>query len=114
MKEPEDYVSDEKIQGDNIEESSTPIPPKAIPVMTEFVEVSSVTTEFTDIQPKDSTLIFSKPIHVITGIAEVLHKDLLDRLQLMRDIQHVIDLTPRASLPDLPHRRIDPTIHIEL
>ena len=107
-------VSDEEIQGDDIEESSIPIPPEATPVITEFVEVTSVTTEFTDIPPKDSTPISAKLIHVITGIAGVLHEALPDRLQPMRDIQHVINLTPGASLPDLPHYRIDPIMHIEL
>jgi len=58
-----------------------------------------VTTEFTDISPKDSTLISSKLIHVITGIAEALHEDFPNRLQPMRDIQHVINLTRGASLP---------------
>ena len=75
MKEPEDYVSDEEIQGDNIKESSTLIPPEATPVMTEFVEVTSVTTEFIDIPPKDSTPIFPKLIHMNTGIVEALHED---------------------------------------
>jgi len=83
-------------------------------VITKFVEITSVTTEFTDIPPKDNTLISPKLIHVIIGIAEVLHEDLPDRLQSMRDIQHAIDLTPGASLPDLPHHKIDPTMHIEL
>ena len=50
---------------------------------------------------------------MITGIAEVLREDLSDRVPLMRDIQHVIDLTPRASLPNLPHHRMDPTVHID-
>ena len=107
-------VSYEEIQGDDIEESSTPIPPKATLVITEFVEITSVATEFTDILPKGSTPISPKLIHVITGSAEVLHEDLPDRLQSMCDIQHVIDLTPGASLLDLPHHRIDPTMHIEL
>ena len=114
MEESEDYVSNEEIQGDDIEESSTPIPPEATPVITEFIEVNSMTTEFTDIPPKDNTPIFPKLIHVIAEIVEVLHEDLPDRLQLMHDIQHVIDLTPGASLPDLSHHRIDPTMHIEL
>ena len=52
MEESEDYISDEEIQGDDIEESSIPIPPEATPVITEFVEVTSVTTEFTHIPPK--------------------------------------------------------------
>ena len=50
-------------------------------MITEFVEVTFVTTEFTNIQPKDSTPIFPKLIHVITEIAEVLHEDVPDRLQ---------------------------------
>ena len=50
MEEPEDYVSNEKIQGDDIEESSTLISLEATLVITELVEV-------TDVPPKDSTLI---------------------------------------------------------
>ena len=114
MKESEDYVSNEEIQGDDIEESSTPIPLEATSVITKLAEVTFVTTEFIDVSPKDSTSISPKLIHVITEIVEVLHEDLPDRLQLMHDIQHVIDLTPGASLPDLSHHRIDPTMHIEL
>ena len=53
MKEPEDYVSDEEIQSDDIKESGTPIPPEAT-LITELVEVTSVTTEFTDVSPKDT------------------------------------------------------------
>jgi len=102
---PEDCL-DKEIHGDDIEKSSTPNPPEATPVITESVEVTSVITEFTDIPPKDSTPISPKLIHVITWTAEVFHEDLPDRLQPMRDIQHVIDLTPGASLHDLPHHRI--------
>jgi len=42
MKEPEDYVSDEKIQDDDIEESSTSSP----------LEVILVSMEFTDVFPE--------------------------------------------------------------
>ena len=51
---------------------------------------------------------------MITGIAEVLPEDLPDKLPPMCDIKHVIDLTPGASLPDLPHHRMDPIMHIKL
>jgi len=40
---------------------------------------------------------------------DVLSEDLLHKLPPTRDIQHVVDLTPEASLPDLPHLRLNPT-----
>ena len=49
-------------------------------MITKSVEVTSVITEFTDVLPKDNTLIFSKPIHVVLLIAEVHHEDLSDKL----------------------------------
>jgi len=99
VEEPEAYVSDKEIMGDDFEESNTLISPEAISVITEFIEVTSVTTEFTDVLPKNNTLIFFKLIHVITGIAEVLHEDLPDRLPPTRGIQHVIVLTPELVFP---------------
>ena len=48
MEEPEDCVSGEEIQDDDIEGACTPILPEATPVITKLIEVASVTTEFTD------------------------------------------------------------------
>ena len=84
MKEHEDYVSDEEMQGD--EEFMTTILPEATLVIIELVKITFVTMEFTDVSPKDNTLIFPKPIHVITGIAEALHEDLPDKLPPTRNI----------------------------
>jgi len=78
------------------------------------VVVTSVTTKFTNVPPEDNTSISSKLIHVIMGIAEVLHEGLLDKLPPTHDIQHAIDLVPEASLSHLPHHRMDPLMHIEL
>jgi len=92
VEEPEDYVSDKEIQRDDIE-SSTPIPPKAPPVITKLVEVTLMTTKFTDVSPKGSILSFPKLTHVITGIVESFMKP--SRINYHR---WVISNTPLISL----------------
>jgi hypothetical protein len=32
----------------------------------------------------------------------------------MRDVQHAIDFIPSATLPNLPHCRMNPSEHVEL
>jgi len=72
----EDYDSDEKIKGDDIEESSTLISPEANPVI----------TEFTDVFPKDNILIPLEVTPVNMEFVDVFPEDLLDKLLPIRDI----------------------------
>ena len=65
--------------------------------------------------PKESvTLIPFEVIPVIEEFIDVLSEYLPDQLPPMRDIQHTIDLVPRASLSNLPHYRINLIEHAEL
>ena len=58
-----------------------------------------LTKEITEAQHSDS---FRSP-PVIMKFADVISKDLLDKLPLMHDIQHAIDLVPGASIHILSH-----------
>ena len=51
---------------------------------------------------------------VIEKSGDVFPEVLPNRLPLMRDIQHTIDLVPASSLTNLPHYQINPTGHAEL
>jgi len=67
-----------------------------------------------EITKESNTAIPPEVTPMIAEFADVFPEDLPDKLPPMRDIQHVINLVPGASLPNLPHYRMNPTEHVEL
>ena len=51
---------------------------------------------------------------LLQEFGDVFPMELPDRLPPMCDVQHAIDLVPEASLPNLPHYRLNPIEHAEL
>ena len=53
-------------------------------------------------------------VTIMKEFADVFPEELSDNLPPMRDIQHAIDFISRATLPNLPYYKMNPTKHVEL
>uniref|UniRef100_A0A2N9IG07 RNA-directed DNA polymerase n=1 Tax=Fagus sylvatica TaxID=28930 RepID=A0A2N9IG07_FAGSY len=68
-----------------------------------------------DVIPMDvGHVILEDAQPILKEFCDIFPDELPDELPPMRDIQHAIDFTPGAALPNLPHYRMNPTEHGEL
>uniref|UniRef100_A0A2N9HIL9 CCHC-type domain-containing protein n=1 Tax=Fagus sylvatica TaxID=28930 RepID=A0A2N9HIL9_FAGSY len=68
-----------------------------------------------DVIPMDvGHVILEDAQPILKEFCDIFPNELPNELPPMRDIQHAIDFTPGATLPNLPHYRMNPTEHGEL